>query len=90
MSDPKQIAAMLTEAQKELVLALDPVEYRDWKALSRNVRTRNRLAALGLAWFDDTSSVRLHFMRRLSPIGAAVQAILKARLTPLDTPSPMC
>jgi hypothetical protein len=79
MTDPRiaEIAAKLTEAQKRLLLALDPVEYRDWKALSRSVNTRNALARHGLSWFDDASTVRLYFMRKLSPLGQQVAAYLK-------------
>lgn len=74
----EEIAAKLSPAQKRLVLALDGQEFRDWKALSRNVNTRNRVAGFGLAWFDETSVVRLYFMRRLSPLGLAVRAILES------------
>lgn len=75
--DPATIARSLSQAQKRLVLSLDATEYRDWKALSRDVRTRNAVAARGLAWFDDKSVVRLYFKRRLSPLGQAVRAILQ-------------
>ena len=73
----EEIAARLTKVQKRVLLALDPVQYRDWKALSRNVRTRNALAAMGLAWFDDSGPVQCYFMRRLSPLGLAVRAVLQ-------------
>ena len=79
MTDIAAIAAGLSKAQRELLLALDPVEYRDWTALSVNVRTRNKLATLGLAHFDDSGPVRCYFMRRLSPLGLAVRAILEAQ-----------
>jgi hypothetical protein len=74
--EARDVAKRLTKAQRRLVLALDPVVFRDWKALSVNVRTRNKLAALGLAHFDDTKSMQVYFMRRLSPLGLKVRAIL--------------
>lgn len=74
MPDLDKLARGLTDAQRRLILALDGVEYRDWKAISRNVNTRNKLAALGLAWFDVESPVRCYFMRRLSPLGLALKA----------------
>lgn len=76
MTSHKQIADGLSEAQKRLILALDGLEFRDWKALSKNVRTRDKLAVLGLVNFQETGPVRLYFMRRLTPLGMQVRAYL--------------
>lgn len=80
MTDQERAATVakgLTKAQRRLLLALDAHEYRDWKALSVNVNTRNKLARLGLAWFDDSGPVQCYFMRRLSPLGLAVREHLR-------------
>ena len=79
MDDVAAIAAQLTKPQRALLLALDPVQYRDWKALSVNVRTRNKLARLGLAHFDDSRAIKLYFLRRLSPLGVKVRDYIKDR-----------
>lgn len=75
----REIAASLSEAQQRLVLALDGSEFRDWKALSRNVKTRDRIAALGLVNFKETGPIMLYFMRRLTPLGLEVRQILQER-----------
>lgn len=75
--DPAAIAKGLTKAQRALVMALDGKEYRNWKALTPNVKTRDAVAKAGLAWFDDKGPVHCYFMRRLSPLGLAVRAHLE-------------
>lgn len=79
MADIAAIAAQLTKPQRALLSALDPVEYRDWKALSVNVRTRNKLAHLGLAYFDDSRAIKCYFLRRLSPLGVEVRDYIERR-----------
>ena len=76
MGDVEQIARGLTKAQRELVLALSPDCARDWKSLSRNVNTRDKLARLGLVSFDDRGPVVLYCMRKLTPLGQQVRAYL--------------
>ena len=74
--DVDAIIAGLSEAQKRLILALDGAQYRDWKALSVNVRTRNKLATLGLTEMYASGPVTCYFLRRLSETGLAVRARL--------------
>lgn len=75
--EPHRIAKRLSPAQASLLLALDPVVHRDWKALSRNVNTRKKLASLGLVSFDPTGPVICYFMRKQTELGQQVATVLR-------------
>ena len=71
-ADAAGIAAKLTKARRELVLALDGEEYRDWGArgMPGNRTTRESIALLtDEGWCAN-------WWRRLTPLGLAVRAIL--------------
>lgn len=73
----QKIADSLSDAQKRLLLSLHETNFLDWKARSVNVKTRNKLATSKLTEMYYDGGVSLYFMRRLSPLGKEVKAILE-------------
>ena len=77
MTDAREIAAGLSDAQKRSILWLDGVTFKDWKDSKgpcRNTKTRKRIASLTEHMVQ--GAVSLYFMRRLNADGLAVRAVL--------------
>lgn len=75
---PEQIAAVITEAQKRLLLWLHPSDFKDWLASGAptgNRRTRH--AVTDLTEYYVQGPVSCYFLRRLNALGQSVAAILK-------------
>ena len=77
--DVERIAKGLTKAQRDLLSAIAHEGFVDWKArkMPGNVRTRDKLATLGLTDYWSSGPTHCYFMRRASPLGQQVRQYLE-------------